>query len=71
MLEEFLVLLAYPVLVVHDEPGLLHQLAVGVAHTQPQPGHPVKQRTKLSRLGEVRKGFADHFLAESNLRTEV
>ena len=67
MFEQFLVVLSDPVLVVQDVLGLLHQLAVGVTHTQPQPRHPVQQGTKLARLLKLRKRFVDNFLPELDL----
>ena len=68
MFEQFLVILSNPVLVVQDVLGLLHQLAVGVTHTQPQPSHPVQQGTELAGLLKLRKRLVDDFLSELDLK---
>ena len=67
MLKKFLVVLPNPVLVIQDVLGLLHQLAVRVTHTQPQPRYPIQQGSKLARLLKLRKGFVNNFLTELDL----
>ena len=71
MFKQFLVVLPDPVLVVQDVLGLLHQLAVGVTHTQPQPRHPVQQGTKLARLLKLRKRFVDNLLPKLDLENNL
>ena len=69
MFKQFLVVLPDPVLVVQDVLGLLHQLAVGVTHTQPQPRHPVQQGPQLTRLLKLRKRLVDVFLPQLDLES--
>ena len=65
--EELLGVGAEPVRVLQDVRGLAHQLQVGVAHTQPQPRHPVQQWPELARLLELGEGLADLLITEPDL----